>query len=104
MLYNGTRSLLNLKASYSASVNSNVVLYFFFFQAEDGIRDIGVTGVQTCALPIYRAPKGTEKRRTKPQISRRKETIKTRAEISGIETIKTIGKKSMKQRAGSLKR
>src|SRR3712207_9400824 len=31
---------------------------FFFFQAEDGIRDIGVTGVQTCALPILRkAPK-----------------------------------------------
>src|SRR5947209_9830268 len=28
-------------------------LRFFFFQAEDGIRDIGVTGVQTCALPIY---------------------------------------------------
>src|SRR3712207_7505733 len=28
---------------------------FFFFQAEDGIRDIGVTGVQTCALPIYPA-------------------------------------------------
>src|SRR3712207_8108037 len=28
---------------------------FFFFQAEDGIRDIGVTGVQTCALPIYQA-------------------------------------------------
>src|SRR3712207_6977720 len=28
---------------------------YFFFQAEDGIRDIGVTGVQTCALPIYEA-------------------------------------------------
>src|SRR3712207_7165011 len=27
-------------------------IVFFFFQAEDGIRDIGVTGVQTCALPI----------------------------------------------------
>src|SRR5690349_23824516 len=27
--------------------------YFFFFQAEDGIRDLYVTGVQTCALPIY---------------------------------------------------
>src|SRR5207248_6072403 len=27
---------------------------FFFFQAEDGIRDRTVTGVQTCALPIYR--------------------------------------------------
>src|SRR3712207_8706760 len=28
------------------------MLFIFFFQAEDGIRDIGVTGVQTCALPI----------------------------------------------------
>src|SRR5690349_23319105 len=27
-------------------------LFFFFFQAEDGIRDLYVTGVQTCALPI----------------------------------------------------
>src|SRR5256885_11188176 len=27
-------------------------MYFFFFQAEDGIRDYKVTGVQTCALPI----------------------------------------------------
>src|SRR5690349_23651795 len=27
--------------------------YFFFFQAEDGIRDLYVTGVQTCALPIF---------------------------------------------------
>src|SRR5690606_39590507 len=27
--------------------------YFFFFQAEDGIRDFHVTGVQTCALPIF---------------------------------------------------
>src|SRR2546427_8627742 len=27
-------------------------LLFFFFQAEDGIRDLTVTGVQTCALPI----------------------------------------------------
>src|SRR5205085_12480262 len=33
-----------------------VLLYvcvFFFFQAEDGIRDLTVTGVQTCALPIF---------------------------------------------------
>src|SRR6266511_82914 len=33
--------------------NSHVI--FFFFQAEDGIRDFHVTGVQTCALPIYTA-------------------------------------------------
>src|SRR5256884_3168458 len=30
----------------------DVVSFFFFFQAEDGIRDVAVTGVQTCALPI----------------------------------------------------
>src|SRR2546430_12111808 len=30
-----------------------VFIFFFFFQAEDGIRDLTVTGVQTCALPIY---------------------------------------------------
>src|SRR3989442_8813498 len=29
------------------------MMTFFFFQAEDGIRDADVTGVQTCALPIY---------------------------------------------------
>src|SRR5256885_13100032 len=29
------------------------ILFFFFFQAEDGIRDYKVTGVQTCALPIW---------------------------------------------------
>src|SRR5438094_6134032 len=29
-------------------------IFFFFFQAEDGIRDRTVTGVQTCALPIYK--------------------------------------------------
>src|SRR5687767_15300749 len=31
-----------------------LLIFFFFFQAEDGIRDKLVTGVQTCALPIYR--------------------------------------------------
>src|SRR5256885_8745341 len=32
-----------------------LVSFFFFFQAEDGIRDYKVTGVQTCALPIFGA-------------------------------------------------
>src|SRR5256885_13037189 len=36
-----------LLATYIVSV------FFFFFQAEDGIRDYKVTGVQTCALPIF---------------------------------------------------
>src|SRR2546427_4921118 len=38
-----------LRASVGCSF---VSLLFFFFQAEDGIRDLTVTGVQTCALPI----------------------------------------------------
>src|SRR5256885_5370800 len=33
------------------------ILFFFFFQAEDGIRDYKVTGVQTCALPIFPSAK-----------------------------------------------
>src|SRR5690349_22186646 len=35
-----------------------LVVLFFFFQAEDGIRDLYVTGVQTCALPIWRWRRG----------------------------------------------
>src|SRR5689334_24586943 len=31
----------------------SILVFFFFFQAEDGIRDGTVTGVQTCALPIF---------------------------------------------------
>src|SRR2546430_9870425 len=33
-------------------LRSRWILFIFFFQAEDGIRDLTVTGVQTCALPI----------------------------------------------------
>src|SRR2546427_5969677 len=48
-------------------VGQLVILFFFFFQAEDGIRDLTVTGVQTCALPISHQPphalRGTEGRR-----------------------------------------
>src|SRR5205809_6007706 len=42
-------------------ISGPVFLSCFFFQAEDGIRDVAVTGVQTCALPIYPGPryKGT---------------------------------------------
>src|SRR5437773_8277500 len=42
-----------------------VLFFFFFFQAEDGIRDRDVTGVQTCALPILHA---LSTRATKPLV------------------------------------
>src|SRR5262249_58259743 len=37
------------------------VWFLFFFQAEDGIRDWSVTGVQTCALPIFRRAQPIER-------------------------------------------
>src|SRR5260370_27698083 len=37
----------------NAQTDDEHSFHFFFFQAEDGIRDSSVTGVQTCALPIY---------------------------------------------------
>src|SRR2546430_12396990 len=39
---------------------SDVCSSVFFFQAEDGIRDLTVTGVQTCALPISGAANGRD--------------------------------------------
>src|SRR5246127_438675 len=41
-----------------------VFFFFFFFQAEDGIRDLTVTGVQTCALPILLVARGRRRRRS----------------------------------------
>src|SRR2546430_7802965 len=52
------KSLLLVPALFLiSSLHSDLLLYgfFFFFQAEDGIRDLTVTGVQTCALPISRS-------------------------------------------------
>ena len=40
-------------STYFRKFNNLVAFCFFFFQAEDGIRDRLVTGVQTCALPIF---------------------------------------------------
>src|SRR3712207_6896275 len=42
----------NSQRKFCVECGDFVSLFLFFFQAEDGIRDIGVTGVQTCALPI----------------------------------------------------
>src|SRR6266511_5721293 len=38
------------------------IIFFFFFQAEDGIRGFHVTGVQTCALPILGGDRGGDAR------------------------------------------
>src|SRR5260221_10623075 len=46
-----------IRSCYSRFRCELFTVYFFFFQAEDGIRDHCVTGVQTCALPIYKNKK-----------------------------------------------
>src|SRR2546430_11208761 len=48
---------------YTLMLTSVIVnVGFFFFQAEDGIRDLTVTGVQTCALPIFRNQSASKRR------------------------------------------
>src|SRR3712207_1984555 len=42
----------HLRVDFPYLLVCDLIVCVFFFQAEDGIRDIGVTGVQTCALPI----------------------------------------------------
>src|SRR5689334_23804262 len=44
-----------------------IFFFFFFFQAEDGIRDGTVTGVQTCALPIYVEPEDMQLKETETE-------------------------------------
>src|SRR5437762_11298474 len=57
---------------------SSVFFFFFFFQAEDGIRDTSVTGVQTCALPIYpRFQSGVSGRPLKRGVRRRSMPLRT---------------------------
>src|SRR2546422_6390027 len=46
------RSLLAYGCASPEASDPPLHVSFFFFQAEDGIRDVAVTGVQTCALPI----------------------------------------------------
>src|SRR5437588_3470739 len=57
--------------------------FFFFFQAEDGIRDHCVTGVQTCALPIWRFPSSSHVRlRSRPSTPTRRPLARYSAQSS----------------------
>src|SRR5256886_8484991 len=61
--------------TYVKSMLFYVLCFFFFFQAEDGIRDLTVTGVQTCALPIWISP------RSRPTSARSRSTSASRCSI-----------------------
>src|SRR5256886_7994530 len=51
---NNNHTFYDVSLYFFFDLGSLVFFFFFFFQAEDGIRDLTVTGVQTCALPISR--------------------------------------------------
>src|SRR5256886_13449523 len=81
--------------------------FFFFFQAEDGIRDLTVTGVQTCALPIllphvvqYRH--STFPRQLADRIEQRVGRATARRELDpyhpGAEAADEIGRASCRER------
>src|SRR2546425_8849940 len=84
------------------SDKSEISHLFFFFQAEDGIRDKLVTGVQTCALPISpplsheRCQRTLPRHRFRckykdlPRDRQQQEVIRTRSEPSGGRTIALV--------------
>src|SRR5690606_41119612 len=89
---------------------------YFFFQAEDGIRDFHVTGVQTCALPISAAPcaamASVPKRPIMPRYVRKPmptrvsshrlgfETRRMRLVMPGIHSRNPAGSRSEERRVG----
>src|SRR5690348_17813999 len=93
----------------------NDVFEFFFFQAEDGIRDGRVTGVQTCALPILRdqlglrrvrtaltggAPLGPDTFRLFRSIGVNLKQVYGCTEVTGLTSLQPDGERSEERRVG----
>src|SRR6478672_8633043 len=75
----------------------NFFVFFFFFQAEDGIRDLIVTGVQTCALPISLLGQG-------PEHARAQHGRAPRAEVEHHDVAPLLHGSLRGQRAGDRRR
>src|SRR5215475_1552511 len=77
------------------------MIFFFFFQAEDGIRDFHVTGVQTCALPI--SPLTS---RANPRVSSASPWTATISEAKGKvdERVRVCTRRAYPGREGPLRR
>src|SRR6266446_2101358 len=65
------------------------MLFFFFFQAEDGIRDYKVTGVQTCALPICK-PSASANPAGRPLLRCQTPDVTTEMQIGGADVRENI--------------
>src|SRR3712207_9304768 len=80
------------------------MVFFCFFQAEDGIRDIGVTGVQTCALPIFEAFLPQDKKEKEKILESLKEETRTiifyEAPHRLLKTLEELKSRSEERRVG----
>src|SRR2546422_8851958 len=78
------------------------LVVFFFFQAEDGIRDVAVTGVQTCALPIY--GRRVERDEEGYRVAKRFEAgeAECRSGDVGRDRLEQIGRASCRERSVDL--
>src|SRR5688572_9232829 len=74
--------------------------FFFFFQAEDGIRDLTVTGVQTCALPISYTDENGNERTDNEVVARSRLRVDARKWLAGKMAPKKYGDKLMAEHTG----
>src|SRR2546429_2919211 len=77
----------------------------FFFQAEDGIRDVAVTGVQTCALPIFAAARAAVDARARGDFSVHglasyERHLRALNVLTDLETFRAAGGRSEERRVG----
>src|SRR2546430_3597915 len=69
--------------------------FFFFFQAEDGIRDLTVTGVQTCALPISTVGFDFDQAVVKPEGKEKLDDLASKVRGISLEVVIAIGHADM---------
>src|SRR2546430_8183084 len=72
------------------------LFFFFFFQAEDGIRDLTVTGVQTCALPISDHPAAAALVMRRPKVP----DLIVGLDVGTTKICAVIGERSEERRVG----
>src|SRR5205085_9216782 len=77
-------------ASVVRRAHRHRLLRFVFFQAEDGIRDLTVTGVQTCALPIYRTRRGRKVVTVDPDAARDAFDVIERVSAESLDELRRI--------------